>query len=458
MGLMILPALAIFLLSSLWAARAIRVEYMFHNPLVAPIIFWALSYPVRYVMTLASPHFFLGSPFSLASAAPSVEVLFAALLFAAAFVAMIGVGVRMILPLRKRTLPVVMLGSVRFTGYDQLIVHVIFIAYAASFVYLFAVHGMSGLYVDFEQLKKSFAQVILGEIANLKWFVAALCLLAYFCSNRRIYLIEALLVLASVLLTAFATTAKGTILNAVVFALLICSISGRRPPYGSSAVVLVIGMLFGVFSYEMRRIAYFDVREPSSTLAILSRYQQIGFDLQSILFVIDEHLVTLIDRITYYGDALVLMINGATREASDLYALGSLVELGNLIPRIVWEDRPHLSFNHYVTGAVWGMPGMLSETPIGRIGEAYYVASWLGFLVGFAYAVMFSLLCLLWHKVQDNLWGVATWCSLFMVWVLPDAYFTYGLKQVLVSGCAGYGLYVFSRMLMPASDLASKQR
>ena len=443
---MIIPVLIIFLFCAFWSVRAIHVAELFHNPLVIPMIFWILSYPVRYALILANPDLFSQSELSLSSvSAPRVEVISSVLLFAAAFVALIGFGLRAILPMHARTLSPVSLVSVRVTSQDQLLIHVIFLVYAVSFGYLTLAYGIVGLYDDFTQLKKSLAEAILGEITNLMWFVATICLLAFFRFKNRIYLIEFLLVTASVLLKTFLTTSKGMVLNLVIFLLLMLAIQGRRPPYGLLAVLLCFGVLFGVISYQMRHLAYFEVRDLGLPFAFLLQYGQLEFSIDSLALLIESNITTLIDRLTYYGDALILMANEPVRDASDLYVLGSLVEIGNLIPTSVWADRPHLSFNHHVTGDVWGLHGFLSETPIGRIGEAFYVGHWFGFLAGFAYAIIFALLCLLWHKVRKNLWGLATWSGLVMAWVVPDAYLTYGLKQVLFICCVGYVLYLLSR-------------
>jgi hypothetical protein len=453
--LVILPVLALFFYCSFWTFSAIRVGRVFQNPLAIPIAFWTLGYPVRYALILAKPDIFSESELAMSSSF-GVEDFFAALLFASAFIAAIGLGLRIMLPSSKRALSAVTFETLRFTVQDRLLVHFIFLVFATASGYMYVVYGISGLYDDYSQLQKNVAEVILGEIANLKWFVAALCLLAYFKSYRRIFIIEALLIFLSIFFVSLLTTSKGGILNFIIYILLLLAVIGKNPSKGVLIAIFCLGLLFSVVSYEMREVAYYNIRETTSQLSILSHYGDLGLNIDSLKFLFEKNIFTLIDRVSYYGDALVLMSNQDVRDGTDLYMYGSLVEIGNLIPRILWEDRPHLSFNHHVTGAVWGMKMLLSETPIGRVGEAYYVGGWLGFLVGFAYALMFALLCRLWVAVRGNLWGVATWCGLFMAWVVPDAYFTYGLKQVLVIGSTGYGLYFLSTLVLSPSNFASK--
>jgi len=445
--LLILPALAVFLFSASWSVRSIRVSEIFHNPLVIPVLFWLLGYPTRYLLALGNQDLFSKSKLTLPSL-NSGDVQCSAVLFSAAFVAMIGLGLRQILPLRARTLSPVSLSTLRFTSQDRLIIHFVFLVYILSFISLTTIGVLTGLYSDFSQLKKSILQIILGEFVNLKWFVATLCMLAFSRSSKTVYLVEAFVVFASVVLTGFLTSSKGVFINIVIFLLLNFSILGRRPPYIVISLMLGFGVAFGLISYQIRELAFTELRDPFASLSLLSNYALLAQGLDSFWQLSDNNILILIDRITYYGDALVLMINGAVHHRNDLYSLGSLVEIGNLVPTFIWEERPHLSFNHYVTGAVWGIQGLLSETPIGRIGEAFYVGHWLGFMAGILYAFIFSLFCLLWHRVRYNIFGLASWSALYMAWVVPDAYFTYGLKQVLFIGLVAYFFIFLSSTLL----------
>ena len=102
------------------------------------------------------------------------------------------------------------------------------------------------------------------------------------------------------------------------------------------------------------------------------------------------------------------------------------------MPRIIWSNRPHLSFNHYITNAIWGEIYTFSESPIGRIGESFFVLYWMGIV----YAIFYALL---WHfifnnliKKSDNELKHMLYFTLLCLIVIPDAYIIYNLIEVIV--------------------------
>lgn len=449
--LIFFSALLLYGISALLTLRAVRVHHVWHNPLLFPVIFWTLSYPIRYVIVLVKPDIFLDSELVSTYGDRSVLQLSLALIFSALFIITIGVGLRMVLPLRARTLRTLRPQVLRFRKRDQWLVHALFTLYVTAFAYQGAVYGITGLYEDIEDLKISAIQIVLGEIIMLKWFVASICILAFFRTYRRIFLVQTLLVVATVILSAVLTTAKGMILGIIIFVMVIFSMIGRKPPYLTLSALLFIGIAFSAISYQLREMAYYEVRGKTPTQDLISAYKEVDINLA------DENYIKLVDRITYYGEALLIMMEGSHDRRDDLYTLGSLVEFGNLLPRALWEDRPHFSFNHYVAGAVWKMPWVFAEIPIGRIGEAFYVASWFGVLYGVLYSYLFALICLLWHKALTSIWAAAAWMAVIMIWVAPDAYLTYGLKQLIAVGVVAYALNFVSKITVYKRPRINKQ-
>jgi hypothetical protein len=132
-------------------------------------------------------------------------------------------------------------------------------------------------------------------------------------------------------------------------------------------------------------------------------------------------------------DSLILCQRPNPLHRKGLYAAGSLVELGNMFPRVVWKTRPHLSFNHHVTHAVWGMPKYyFLEMPIGRIGESFYVLNWGGVVYALFYALLWRWLYRRFMLRSTNDLETAFYLCLLFVVVLPDAYLVYNWKRLVV--------------------------
>lgn len=445
MSLIILFAAGAFLLVAVWVAQSIRVSNLFHNPLIYPIFFFVLQYPIRSILVVVAPD--LLAQVSIASIHPADYYLLG-LLFATIFLALLGISLRLFCPFRMRCLAPVHPAAFavsRFGGRSAWLIHSVAIVYLLTFVYQASTGAITGLYEDFEQLLKGRMEFFLGEIVGLRWFIATMCAVAFMLTGRFIFFAEAMLIIFTVIVAALLTTSKGQILNIGIFILLVTAVSGRRVPYGRITILAVATILFGAMSYEIREVAYFEVRGFASPLELIEKYHAALFNI-NLFALLQKHWLSVLDRVTYYGDALAVMLSAPPKHGEGPYVMGSLVELGNLVPRTIWVDRPHLSFNHYVTGAVWGIHGVFSEMPIGRIGEAFYVAGWLGVGYGIVYGALFAGLCLFWRKARQSVWGSAAWVGVVMAWVVPDAYLTYGLKQVIVVCCVAYGLGLLSKI------------
>jgi hypothetical protein len=433
----------IYCFAAWWAYRSIRTANPFLNPIFLPIIIWTANYPVRAILVARDATALRDNAIA---DLPDIEHYLLGVLYAAFFLLILGVTLRAFLPHKARVLsPIDFHGSPHFSllARERFVIHFSIACYFVAFAYQLTNIGVTSLYEDFEQLQKTRLEILVGEIIALKWFFATASALAFFLSKRRAFLIETILIAVSIIVTATISTSKGQFMNLAVLSMMLLAIIGRRVNYLLMSLLAVFGFLIGVYSYEIRENAYFIIRGLDSSGDSARTVYEIIVN-KSPIEVIEKHAVSVIDRFSYYGDALGLMISGRVDHSNQMYMLGSLVEFGNLIPRGVWEDRPHLSFNHHVTSAVWGLTGLLSETPIGRIGEAFYVANWWGVLFAIVYGILFGLLAIQWHSARRSILGAAAWVAALLGWAVPDAYLLYGLKQILVIGFVFFILNSFT--------------
>lgn len=431
----------LFLVVAGWALRSFRTSRCFWlNPLVLPISVWTASYPVwAMVRSTVYPE---GSISGLGGI--HLETRLLVVLFATLFIALLGVSLRIFVPAYARRLEP--MAAMHVSRRESVLIHLVFVVVAGAWLVRFWSGSVFGLYEEFEQLIHSLWENMVGTLAGVVWFALPASLLAYWVSRKWIFLLEALLLIGVLLAYAVVSTSKGALLQVIVCLLVVSSAFGHR--YVRSVkgnvvlmITAIVGLiLFGAYSYEIRdkayyavrRLAPYDVREIAERVGVLPAGEVIG-----------KNLFRVVDRLIGYGDGLARLVEGSADRSNPVYALGSLVEIGNLVPRFVWGGRPHLSFNHHVTSAVWGMYGLLSETPIGRIGEAFYVAGWFGVSYGLLYGALFGLVGMAWTRLRRSVWGAACWVAVFLVWVLPDAYLTYNLKQlVVVIGTWRLGLLV----------------
>jgi hypothetical protein len=431
----------LFLVVAGWVLRSFRASRCFWlNPLVLPISVWTASYPVwAVVRSTVYPEDSISGLGGI-----HLETSLLVVLFATLFIALLGVSLRIFVPAYARRLEP--MAAMHVSRRESVLIHLVFVVVAGAWLVRFWTGSVFGLYEEFEQLTHSLWENMVGTLAGVVWFALPASLLAYGVSRKWIFLLETLLLIGILLAFAVVSTSKGVLLQIIVCLLVVSSaFRNRYVRITKGSVVLMIAgiaglILFGVYSYEIRDKAYgavrglagYDVREITDLVGVLPAGEVIG-----------KNLFRVVDRIIGYGDGLARLVEGSADRSNPLYALGSLVEVGNLVPRFVWEGRPHLSFNHHVTSAVWGQYGLLSETPIGRVGEAFYVGGWFGVSYGLLYGALFGLIGLSWARLRKSVWGAACAAAVLLVWVLPDAYLTYNLKQlVVVIGTWRLGLLV----------------
>jgi len=430
MELIFLGIFSLFLcVAAWWALRAFRAPRCFWlNPLLMPLVVWTANYLLwAWVRATVSP----ADAMLKWEAQPETRLL--VVLFAALFIALLGVSLRTFVPSKVRLIRPI---SVKNIGErERFLIHLLFIATAGAWLTRFQLGLAFGLYEDFEALTHSFWENVIGSVSQLIWFSMPACLLAYSVSKRLLFLLESFLLIGLILAYALMSTSKGALLQPILCLLIVASALGRGNIrrdgwlFGTTVLVLVV---FGSYFYEIRDYAYFAIRGLDDYDANAIAAHVFSLELSDVL---EKNLPYVLERVVGYGDGLARMIEGSVDRGNPTYALGGLVEFGNMLPRFVWEDRPHLSFNHYVTESVWGMHGLLSETPIGRIGEAFYVGGWFGIIYAIIYGALFGLFGMAWARLRGSVWGAAFFVSLLIVWVIPDAYLTYGWKLVAV-GCA----------------------
>jgi membrane protein implicated in regulation of membrane protease activity len=428
-----------FCVAAWWTSRAFRAPGCFWlNPLVLPLLVWAASYLLwAWVRTTVSPSDAL---LEREGAEPETRLLVVS--FATLFIALLGVSLRTFVPSKARLIRPISVKNI--AKQERFLIHLVFIATAGAWLTRFQWGLVFGLYEDFEALTHSFWENVIGSVSGLIWFSMPACLLAYSVSKQRLFLLESSLLLGLILAYALMSTSKGALMQPIFCLLIVASALGhgniRRDGWVFAAAVVAI-FVFGAYSYEIRDHAYFAIRGLGDYDVDAVAAHVFSLPLSDVL---EKNLPNVLERVVGYGDALARMIEGSVDRRNPMYALGSLVEFGNIVPRFVWEDRPHLSFNHYVTEAVWGMHGLLSETPIGRIGEAFYVGGWFGFIYAIIYGALFGLFGVAWARLRGSVWGAAFAASLLIVWVMPDAYLTYGWKQV----AGDFAIWFLGRTIM----------
>jgi hypothetical protein len=300
------------------------------------------------------------------------------------------------------------------------------VVFAAGWLYRYGSgKQVYGLYESLSDLEMTPDVALAVTVGVLRWLIIPFAWLMYRHTGARRWAVLFWLVCIMTVVDALVSTGKGLVSNLMVLFLAGYAYTGRRVPRSAVACMFGIGVAFAGYSYVARYYGTvrgeFSMEQLQTSLEATQERNGEGLEMG---------LAGLSDRLNYL-DGLVLA--SRHQNADPTYAAGSLVELAMLVPRVVWSDRPFLSFNHYVTRAVWGY-SEFSEAPIGRVGESYYVLGAAGIIYAVSYGSVFAWLVRAMLQHGGGVLRRALYMYVSMVYMVPDAYLTYGIKALVLVG------------------------
>lgn len=317
----------------------------------------------------------------------------------------------------------------------------LFLAYVLVFIYRAMTGELFGLYEKLEELKRPFFINVLFLVMSLKWFLLGYGFLQFQTRKSLRVLVLTVSMSLTIIVSTIVSTGKGEMVTFALLWIIGIWLVRRRIPRYTVAVAACAVMVFAFYSYSARKYAYHGVRDAGestlktvqNTVKTVAKRHEADKDLWK------KQAPMMFNR--FQGlDGLIMCQRKKPFLNDNMYIAGSLVEFGNAFPRPIWPTRPHLSFNHHVTHAVWGRSYYsFLEMPIGRIGESFFVLSWAGLFYALFYALFWNWLYVRFMmRARDNI-GLALYLCLLCLIVLPDAYLVYNWKLVTVVA-AGYWL------------------
>jgi len=206
--------------------------------------------------------------------------------------------------------------------------------------------------------------------------------------RRRRYFIFVVLLVFLITFESFMTTAKANFIVMTYVYLFFTSISGKKINFYLILVVISFLYFFSVYSYVARYSgSVFDVvnlETVENTLITSPELSQIYSE--KIKF-------SLVNRFELL-DNLIIMINGYENIEKGIYYFGSIVELLNVVPRFLWEEKPkRMYFNYFVLSNVLNK-NVNAASSVGKIGESYLIFSFFGAGLGLPVGMLFAYLYL----------------------------------------------------------------
>ena len=102
------------------------------------------------------------------------------------------------------------------------------------------------------------------------------------------------------------------------------------------------------------------------------------------------------------------------------FAFGSFVSILNLIPRIIWHNKPNLHLSYFIVKVVQGEGFKHVSSNFGRIGESFLILKYGGVIFAVINSVLFFFIY--YETLQRALFKTK---SLFLIIMYFELYFSY---------------------------------
>jgi hypothetical protein len=416
-----------------WAiSKTTRPNRLFAHVLAVPWLWFVINYPVRAIVLASGDRYGNYSP-----PLDDVEIV-AALAYATLFFSVLCIATFRVSAFGTPALRY-------YQGEEIWMCRLFFTIAIASFCFRLLSGRVFGLWESMEDLTADFATNLALSVDPVKWLALVSAIALWSLKRAREFLILAIAMSMLIVAQAVISSSKGPFFQLLLMYLLFCGFTGKTPSRTILGVTALLAVTYGGLSYLQRQ--YSVVRGDFSFAMLAGNIDMLldQLETQGSGPLIDLAIDSAMDRVNYL-DALVLSLRKAGEIPEPLYQFGGISELLNIVPRFVWESRPLVNFNIYVTDFIWGKPASFSETPIGRIGESALVLGWAGIVLGLGYGAIFGMLARVFSGHQSPT-RLAVYVALLLYFVWPDSHSVFYWKVVVVILVVVWMIRRLARML-----------
>lgn len=271
-------------------------------------------------------------------------------------------------------------------GAESRLLLILFAFYACSWVVMYK-YGAFARLGENRLYEYSYIRTIAGFIYGFAPFIVGLAGLLMLRDRRIVMLFVVLVMACFMMLPSFIGGGRGALLTVfMMFGLLLFRTRGL-----SKYITIFSVLMFVVFAGLVitgLRTSHFYQKQQTVEDVKYALSDQVG----EISHSAESALLSVLDRFSYYSDTWVILKrkrwDGEGGVAKGIYPLGSITDLYMFVPRPIWPGKPYGRFNYWMAYVVSGKTHQL-DYPIGRIGEAYYVADLGGIIFAPIYAFIF---------------------------------------------------------------------
>jgi hypothetical protein len=234
------------------------------------------------------------------------------------------------------------------------------------------------------------------------------------------------LILASLVLS-FISTAKGPLFIILFIYLIAKQLNNEKFNLKLVIPVIIIFISFWYYSYASR--FYGNVHSVSGFGDLRSNVELVTYsDISGFDLVVN----TLFNRFELFQN-LIYTIKKSDRIEKGVFVAGSAIEIVTFIPTIFWKDRPFPYFNYFVSKEILGLWMFTNSSSIGRIGEAFFILGYIGFLFGGIYAFLFYQIFKSFYLKSKKYFSVLIYFNIYFLYLIHDDYFFQSVFALVIT-------------------------
>lgn len=275
------------------------------------------------------------------------------------------------------------------------------------------------IYYGFGNTNKfNFFEIIISNLWDLGYLTIFLSFFVYKICNERRYFFLGLLLTFFIILNMLFSTSKAPLI--ILMIMLILYLNIFRIKVNKKFLLLFLLFLFGIFadffySYGVRKYGLIF----GNNLNINSFYYNFNLIINHFNEININIISTFFNRISWL-DNLIYLMKRTGHFNKSYFAFGSFVSILNLIPRIIWHNKPNLHLSYFIVKVVQGEGFKHVSSNFGRIGESFLILKYGGVIFAVINSVLFFFIY--YETLQRALFKTK---SLFLIIMYFELYFSY---------------------------------
>jgi hypothetical protein len=251
------------------------------------------------------------------------------------------------------------------------------------FFVVFIIKFTSFRYYGFgREIKYNYFDIFLTNFDGLRYMTLYLILSLYKTTLLKRYLLLSIVISSLIIIDSIFSTSKTPIFMLLVVYLTYYSSFNFKLNKPIFLAILLMGILNFYYSYVVR---YYGNIAGNITFEDIKSNIDLFYKNTEIL---DSKVLSSFFNRFELLDNLIYTMKRNNEIDKKYFIFGSLTEVFNIIPRVIWTEKPNLELSYYIVEVIQNKGMEKVSAGFGRIGESFFVLGYFGLVYAFINALL----------------------------------------------------------------------